>query len=69
MMRADIRTMHSSNTDKLRNGLEQRTFGLLRLFTQVYCGHNENHHGEFLKFYDRTGFVYLFIPWHRHALG
>jgi len=68
-MRADARTMLSPDSNKLQNGLENRTFGLLRHITEAFLAQNLNHNGELLKLYDQTGFVYLFMPWHRHALG
>jgi len=61
--------MISTDSYKLWNGLDNRAFDFARLFWGLFLQDCIYHAIEMIKSYTQTEFVYLFMPWHRHAMG
>jgi len=59
----------SKDSYKLWNGLDNRAFDFARLFLGLFLQECIYNAIEMIKSYTQTEFVYLFMPWHRHAKG
>lgn len=71
--RKGLKTMNSIvriiniNSEKLWNGQDSRSFDLSCLFLGLFLQESISNVIDFIKSYPQTEFVYLFMPWHRHA--
>lgn len=53
----------------LWNGLDNRSFSSLRSFLRYFLQNSIFNAIYMIRSDMQTGFVYLFMPWHRHAKG
>ncbi len=67
-MKANMRFM-SNESYKQWNVLDNRAFSLSCLYMGLFLQESFYYTIDMLRSYMQTEFVYLFMPWHRHALG
>lgn len=67
-MMATVRFMRNESY-KLWNGLDNRAFSFACLYLDISLQDSIYFAIDMIRSLKQTEFVYLFMPWHRHALG
>ena len=68
-MRAVVTIKNLKNNSYRQNSLYNRVFSFERLFLESELQKNSLNVYKLMKSDTQTGFVYLFMPWHRHCPG